>query len=617
MNQAQQQAVLHKNGPMLVLAGPGSGKTLVITERTKHLIEEENIPEEQILVITFTKAAANEMKERFLAKRKTSRTGVNFGTFHAIFFTILKHAYRFNASNIVREDIRHQYMKEIIHQNELEYEDEKEFIGDLFSEISLVKGSQMELSNYYSIHCADEVFRDIYTEYNRKLRKANLIEFDDMLVLCYQLFLERKDILSMWQNKFQYILIDEFQDINKVQYDIVCMLALPRNNLFIVGDDDQSIYRFRGAKPEIMLNFPIDFPDCKKIYLDMNYRSTTNILSASNRLVMHNANRFEKTAIAVKEAGVGITILHFTTLSEENQMLAQEILRLYKEGTALSDIAILIRTNMGSGALLHKLMEYNIPFQMRDNLPNLFDHWIATDIITYIRISMGRTERSLYLQIINRPKRYISRECFDTPEVDFEAVKDYYEDKNWMLQRLDQMEYDLAILGSMSPYAAVNYIRRGIGYEDYLKEYASFRKIKAEELLDILDELQESARGFKTYADWFIHMEEYKEELKRQALDNKADKSDRVMIATMHSSKGLEFQIVFIVDANEGITPHKKAVLAEDLEEERRLFYVAMTRAKENLYILSAKERYNKVMQWSRFIDEINEVKGKEEGCSK
>jgi DNA helicase-2/ATP-dependent DNA helicase PcrA len=617
MNQAQQQAVLHKNGPMLVLAGPGSGKTLVITERTKYLIEEENIPEEQILVITFTKAAANEMKERFLAKRKASRTGVNFGTFHAIFFTILKHAYRFNATNIVREDIRHQYMKEIIHQMELEYEDEKEFIGDLFSEISLVKGSQMELSNYYSIHCADEVFRDIYTEYNQKLRKANLIDFDDMLILCYQLFLERKDILSMWQNKFRYILIDEFQDINKVQYDIVRMLALPRNNLFIVGDDDQSIYRFRGAKPEIMLNFPMDFPDCKKIYLDMNYRSTTNILNASNRLVMHNANRFEKTSIAVKEAGVGITILHFTTLSEENQMLAQEILRLYKEGTALSDMAILIRTNMGSGALLHKLMEYNIPFQMRDNLPNLFDHWIATDIITYIRISMGRTERSLYLQIINRPKRYISRECFDTPEVDFEAVKDYYEDKNWMLERLDQLEYDLAILGSMSPYAAVNYIRRGIGYEDYLKEYAGFRKIKVEELLDILDELQESARGFKSYDEWFTHMEEYKEELKRQAIDNKANKADRVMIATMHSSKGLEFQIVFIVDANEGITPHKKAVLAEDLEEERRLFYVAMTRAKENLYILSAKERYNKVMQWSRFIDEINEVKGKEEGCSK
>jgi DNA helicase-2/ATP-dependent DNA helicase PcrA len=245
---------------------------------------------------------------------------------------------------------------------------------------------------------------------------------------------------------------------------------------------------------------------------------------------------------------------------------------------------------------------------MRDSLPNLFDHWIAADIITYIKIAMGRTERSLYLQIINRPKRYISRECFDSPEVDFEAIKDYYEDKNWMLERLDQLEYDLSILGTMSPYAAVNYIRRGVGYEDYLKEYADIRKIKVDELLDILDELQESARDYKTFADWFAHMEEYKEELKRQSVEAKNNKTDSITIATMHSSKGLEFQVVFIVDANEGITPHKKAALAEDVEEERRLFYVAMTRAKENLYILSAKERYNKVMPYSRFIDEIKGI---------
>jgi DNA helicase-2/ATP-dependent DNA helicase PcrA len=608
MNQAQQQAVLHKDGPMLVLAGPGSGKTLVITERTKHLIEEEHIPEDKILVITFTKAAANEMKERFLVKRNSNRTGVNFGTFHAVFFTILKHAYHFNASNIVREDIRHQYLKEIIHRMELEYEDEKEFISDLFSEISLVKGSQMELANYYSIHCSDEVFRTIYTEYNRKLKNANLIDFDDMLLLCHQLFTERKDILAMWQKKFEYILIDEFQDINKVQYDIVRMLAHPRNNLFIVGDDDQSIYRFRGAKPEIMLNFPTDFPECKKIFLDKNYRSTANILDASNRLIFRNKNRFEKVASACKEAGKEIVLQHYETLSLQNQMLAQEILKLNKEGTALSDMAILVRTSMGSGSMLHKLMEYNISFQMKDSLPNLFDHWIATDIITYIKIAMGHTERSLYLQIINRPKRYISRDCFDRPEVDLEDLKDYYEDKNWMLERLDQLEYDLTILGTMSPYAAVNYIRRGVGYEDYLKEYADIRRIKAEELFDTLDELQESARDHKTFADWFAHMEEYKEELKRQSLEVKNNKTDSITIATMHSSKGLEFQVVFIIDANEGITPHKKAVLEEDVEEERRLFYVAMTRAKENLYILSSKERYNKVMPYSRFVDEIKGI---------
>jgi DNA helicase-2/ATP-dependent DNA helicase PcrA len=609
MNQAQQQAVLHLDGPMLVLAGPGSGKTLVITERTLNLIEKSHIPEDQILVITFTKAAANEMKERFLTRRNTIRTGVNFGTFHAVFFTILKHAYHFSAANIAREEARYQYMKDIIHRLELEYEDEKEFMSDLLSEISLVKGSRIELPNYYSIHCPDETFRMIYSEYNRKLSNSNLIDFDDMLLLCHRLLSEREDILSLWQNKFRYILIDEFQDINLVQYEIVKMLARPRNNLFIVGDDDQSIYRFRGAKPEIMLNFPVDYPDCSKIFLDKNYRSTPEILNAANRLIGHNQNRFSKKAAAVRENGNEVIVKDFQTLAEENQMLAEEILRHNREGIPLAKMAILVRTNMGSGSLLHKLMEYNIPFRMKDSLPNLFDHWIATDIITYIKIAKGRSERGLYLQIINRPKRYISRECFDTPDVDFEALRDYYEDKNWMLERLDQLEYDLSILGNMGPYAAVNYIRRGIGYEDYLKEYADQRKMKVEELIDILDELQESAREFKNCEEWFSYMEEYKEELKKQAVDHKNDKSDSITIATMHSSKGLEFEIVYIVDANEGITPHKKAVLTEDLEEERRLFYVAMTRAKKSLYIFSAKERYNKTMQRSRFIDELLDIK--------
>ncbi len=617
MNEAQQRAVHHKDGPMLVLAGPGSGKTLVITERTRWLTGEEKIPEDQILVITFTKAAAGEMKERFLAQQGGKRTGVSFGTFHAVFFTILKHAYRFTAANIVREEVKLQYMKDIIHRMEKEagasweFEDEKELIADLFSEISLVKGSRINLESYYSISCPDEVFRLIYREYGKRLRRANLIDFDDMLLMCYELLTQRKDILALWQNKFRYILVDEFQDINLVQYEIVKLLAAPQNNIFIVGDDDQSIYRFRGAKPEIMLGFPTDYPGSKKILLDTNYRSASSILRASNCLIGHNENRFEKSAKAMKEAGEEPVIRHFPTLSEENKAVAEELLSLNKKGIPLSKMAVLVRTTLGAGSLVHKLMEYNIPFRMRDNLPNVFDHWITRDILCYIQIALGKSDRGLFLQIINRPKRYISRDCFDTPMVDLELVKDYYEDKNWVLERLDQLEYDLALLSGMKPYAAVNYIRKAIGYEDYLKEYAELRRIKAGELVDILDEVQESAKEFKTFEEWFSYMEDYKEELKKQAQDNREQKKDSVMLATMHSSKGLEFEAVFIVDANEGITPHKKAVLPADLEEERRLFYVAMTRAKSLLYIFSARERYNKTVQWSRFIDEIRGTEAK------
>lgn len=606
LNQAQKEAVIHKDGPMLVLAGPGSGKTLVITERTKHLIQKYNIPEESILVITFTRAAAGEMKERFLRLVGHSNTKVSFGTFHSIFFTILRHAYSLSPDNIIREKERLACIKDIVFSMKLEYEDEKEYMSELLSEISMVKGNKIELSTYYSLSCGDEVFRDIYQEYNKRIRGAGKIDFDDMLLLCYELLSERPDILKLWQNKFRYILVDEFQDINILQYDIVKMLAAPSNNLFIVGDDDQSIYRFRGAKPEIMLNFPSDYPDSKRILLNINYRSNKHIINLASHLISHNKARYAKKLKAYIEGGNQVIIGEFDTMTVQNKSLVEEILRLHEMNRPLSEMAILVRTNLGAGAILHKLMEYNIPFIAGDNLPNIYDHWITQDIISYIRIALGETSRGLYLKIINRPTRYISRECFDNPEVNLQDILDYYEDKEWMLNRINQLDYDLAMLSKMTPYAGIQYIRRGIGYEDFLKEYADLRKMKHEELLDVVDELQESARGFNSYSDWFKHMEEYKEELKRQMHNNRNNKCDGIHIITMHSSKGLEFQTVFLVDVNEGITPHKKAVLPESIEEERRLFYVAMTRAKELLYIFCSKERYSKAMQPSRFIAEIS-----------
>ncbi len=606
LNHAQKKAIQHKDGPMLVLAGPGSGKTLVITERTKYLISQHQIPEEAILVITFTRAAAGEMKERFLSLVGSRSTGVSFGTFHSIFFTILRHAYSLRPENIIKEKERLATIKDIVHNMGLEYEDEKEYISELLSEISMVKGNRIELSTYYSLSCGDEVFRRIYEEYNKRLRRANRIDFDDMLLLCYELFSERPDILKLWQNKFSYILVDEFQDINILQYDIVRMLADPADNLFIVGDDDQSIYRFRGAKPEIMLNFPKDYPDSKRILLDTNYRSCKHITDLAGRLISHNKARYEKELIAYNKAGSEVVIGDFETVADQNKSLVEEILKLTDMKRPLSEMAILVRTNLGAGPILHKLMEYNIPFIAGDNLPNIYDHWITQDLISYIRIATGETSRGLFLRIINRPTRYISRECFDKPEVDMQDIHDYYEDKDWMVNRINQLEYDLAMLSKMTPFAGIQYIRRGIGYEDFLKEYADLRKMRFEELLDVVDELHESSRGFSSYTEWFKHMEDYKEELKRQAHNSRSNNCEGIYIITMHSSKGLEFSTVFLVDVNEGITPHKKAVLPESIEEERRLFYVAMTRAKELLYIFSTKQRYDKEMLPSRFIAELS-----------
>lgn len=599
-SKAQTQAIMHKDGPMMVLAGPGSGKTTVITHRVQYLTKEYGIDPGDILVITFTRAAAEEMRERYEALTGGG-SRVTFGTFHSIFFRILKLAYRYTADNIVREDQQMQFVRELAQAGGLEPEDENEFAASILSEISSVKGERIALEHYYSKNCPDAVFRQLYAGYEEKMRRAGLIDFDDMMVLCLELFTERKDILSAWQRRYRYILIDEFQDINRLQYEIVRMLAKPEDNLFIVGDDDQSIYRFRGAKPEIMLGFERDYPGAGRILLDVNYRSTEEIVAPALRLIGENQKRFSKAIHTTGRHGKNVITKLWQDPGEENLAIAREIQLYLQSGVRPGDIAVLYRTNAGPRFLMEKLMEYNLPFRTRDTVPNLYEHWISRNILTYIRIAMGSRAREDILQVINRPKRYISRDAMPDETVSFEKMKAFYAEKDWIAERIESLEGDLRAIARMSPLAAVNYIRQGMGYDEYLIEYAAFRRMRPEELLETADELKESAAGFKTFDEWFAHIEAYKEELLRQAAQRRTE-TDAITLATMHSAKGLEFPIVYILDANEGITPHSRAMLDEDMEEERRLFYVAMTRAKTRLHVYAVRERYHKKAEVSRFV---------------
>lgn len=599
-SKAQTQAIMHKDGPMMVLAGPGSGKTTVITHRVQYLTKEYGIDPGDILVITFTRAAAEEMRERYEALTGGG-SRVTFGTFHSIFFRILKLAYRYTADNIVREEQQMQFVRELAQAGGLEPEDENEFAASILSEISSVKGERIALEHYYSKNCPDTVFRQLYAGYEEKMRRAGLIDFDDMMVLCLELFTERKDILSAWQRRYRYILIDEFQDINRLQYEIVRMLAKPEDNLFIVGDDDQSIYRFRGAKPEIMLGFERDYPGAGRILLNVNYRSTEEIVAPALRLIGENQKRFSKAIHTTGRHGKNVITKLWQDPGEENLAIAREIQLYLQSGVRPGDIAVLYRTNAGPRFLMEKLMEYNLPFRTRDTVPNLYEHWISRNILTYIRIAMGSRVREDILQVINRPKRYISRDAMPDETVSFEKMKAFYAEKDWIAERIESLEGDLRAIARMSPLAAVNYIRQGMGYDEYLIEYAAFRRMRPEELLETADELKESAAGFKTFDEWFAHIEAYKEELLRQAAQRRTE-TDAITLATMHSAKGLEFPIVYILDANEGITPHSRAMLDEDMEEERRLFYVAMTRAKTRLHVYAVRERYHKKAEVSRFV---------------
>ena len=599
-SKAQTQAIMHKDGPMMVLAGPGSGKTTVITHRVQYLTKEYGIDPGDILVITFTRAAAEEMRERYEALTGGG-SRVTFGTFHSIFFRILKLAYRYTADNIVREEQQMQFVRELAQAGGLEPEDENEFAASILSEISSVKGERIALEHYYSKNCPDADFRQLYAGYEEKMRRAGLIDFDDMMVLCLELFTERKDILSAWQRRYRYILIDEFQDINRLQYEIVRMLAKPEDNLFIVGDDDQSIYRFRGAKPEIMLGFERDYPGAGRILLDVNYRSTEEIVAPALRLIGENQKRFSKAIHTTGRHGKNVITKLWQDPGEENLAIAREIQLYLQSGVRPGDIAVLYRTNAGPRFLMEKLMEYNLPFRTRDTVPNLYEHWISRNILTYIRIAMGSRAREDILQVINRPKRYISRDAMPDETVSFEKMKAFYAEKDWIAERIENLEGDLRAIARMSPLAAVNYIRQGMGYDEYLIEYAAFRRMRPEELLETVDELKESAAGFKTFDEWFAHIDAYKEELLRQAVQRRTE-TDAITLATMHSAKGLEFPIVYILDANEGITPHSRAMLDEDMEEERRLFYVAMTRAKTRLHVYAVRERYHKKAEVSRFV---------------
>ena len=645
-NQAQMTALEHRDGPMMVLAGPGSGKTTVITHRIKRLLE-AGVDPSGILVITFTKAAATEMKERFLRlareedeKRKQaeqraggSRTGaekpffgtadpglrrreacgtsleaagsrVSFGTFHSVFYHILKWAYRFPAGNVISGEEKRQYFKKFLDESEMEVEDEAEFISSIINEISYVKGERLDLKYYYSQNCPEEWFKKLYDGYDEMLKTTGKIDFDDMLVMCHELFTERKDILASWQKKFKYILVDEFQDINLLQYQVVRMLALPENNLFIVGDDDQSIYRFRGAKPEIMLGFEKDFPGTKRVLLGTNYRSTKEIVETSLKLIGHNKVRFEKKLEPFRGSGRPVDFRVFDNPGQEMDTVAQSIRAYHDAGYMWNEIAVLFRTGANSGLMAERLMGYNIPFQLRDVIPNLYSHWIAKDLFAYMEIAAGSRKRSDFYRIMNRPNRYFSRDAFDTPTVSFDRLKSFYQDRDWMEDRICDLEADLRTMSRLKPVAAVNYIRKVIGYDDYLRSYAEFRRMKPEELFETADKLAESAAEFETFEAWKEHAVRYEEELKKQNLEETREAKDRVTLSTMHSAKGLEYPVVFVVDVNEGIVPHHKAGLPADIEEERRLFYVALTRAKDRLHVAAVRERYHRKTDVSRFIGE-------------
>lgn len=607
LNHAQTEAVAHNKGPCMVLAGPGSGKTLTIAKRIEYLIMKHKVRPEEILVITFTKYAAWEMKNRTRSICGPSSYAVTFGTFHGIYYGILKWAYRLNQSNLLSDEEKYRILREILPgidwDQEPEADEEKDYLQELAIEIGNVKNNCMDIEEYEPVKYTTEKFRKLYRTYEETKKKYRKIDFEDMLIQCRDLFMKRPDILKKWQEKFQYILVDEFQDVNQAQYDVVRMLAAPQDNLFVVGDDDQSVYGFRGAKPGIMKEFMKDYPKARQILLDVNYRSSGYIVKGALRVIGNNKIRFEKKIEAFRKPDETVHVQEVKDPVQEAEYVLEKIREYREKGVSYTEMAVLYRTNVDARAMSELMTEYQIPFVMKEHLNNIYEHFIALDMISYLRLSQGEYDRKYFLQIANRPNRYLTRESMKTGNVSYESLRRYYRDKDWMVDRIDQLEWDMKMICDKTPYAAIQYIRKRMGYDEFLKEYAAYRKISSEDLFAVLEEIWQNSKGYGTIKEWFEHIESYGKMLKEQ--NKKNGEKEGVNLMTMHAAKGLEFDTVFVIEANEGSCPYKKATANEEIEEERRLFYVAMTRAKRKLVISYVKEKNGKDLLPSRFVSEL------------
>ena len=604
LNTAQQKAVCHETGPMLVLAGPGSGKTTVLLCRISRLLERGLAKPQEILALTFSKAAAEEMKSRF--ENLNGASGVSFGTFHSIFFRILRSRYGWNVEQIFQEEERRNILRNSIEAEKWDIPDLEEYISQFFSQLSLMNSELEQPNRFTPTGMPVEEFRKLYRAYEGYKERHEKLDFDDMLTQCYQLLREDAAVREYWQRKYKFILVDEFQDVNQAQFACLQILAEKHQNLFVVGDVDQSIYAFRGARPDFLLRFPTLYPAAKKVTLNTNYRSTERIVNLAERVIGNNEVRFVKNMKGIGEAGDKVTFFLAEDAAKEAAHIAEKIGRLLDEGMPLTEIAVIYRTNLQGGAFARELYKRGIPYDLRDNSGNVYEHWVAKDLLAYLLLAENEESDSALRRILNKPKRYIGKDLLAEAEtMPYTLLRSFFvcpSLKGWQEENLENLRIDLNQIRKRTPYDALKYIRKVIGYDEYLEEFAAYRRTSAQVLQEIADEIMETAKDCADVRSFREQLERLSLQMKEQSR-KKGQKRNGVALMTMHGAKGLEFRAVFLPSLVEGIVPHEKGM--DTVAEERRLFYVAMTRASEKLCLSAILQRYEKERKPSRFLAEM------------
>lgn len=632
LNKNQKMAVEHLDGPCLVLAGPGSGKTRVIAHRIIHMIENCNVAPRRILAISFTKASSIDMKKRTMSLSNNEQIKkVNFGTFHSSFFRILRRYSGVKLEDLISEVDRFKLIKSILkHLKISNYSDDD--VSDVLSEISLVKNEMMKSSDFESQTFSQSEFQDIFRLYEKAKNTANKIDFDDMLILTYILLKKSPEVLNIVRQVYKYILIDEFQDINRVQFEVIKLIAEPSNNVFAVGDEDQSIYGFRGARPDFMMDFEKYFESAKCIVLDVNYRSKKNIVQLSQNLIKNNKNRHEKNINSNRSESGEIRYIYPKDTDDEANIIAKEIKSLVesenikeekkssnneKKIFEYSDFAVTYRTNRQARAFVDVFMDNRIPFVLKDSARSIYDHWVSQDIISYLRIAANIGNNEDWSRIINKPFRYISKSAVSSAlksDDFFQSLMDNSDIKDFQKKNLEELYDDLQYVRSLAPEYGISYIRSTLDYDRYILEYCHERKIKAKQIVEILDELETSAKSYKSIFDYFKHIDNVREEIKKRT-DKKTTSMDNietegVVLTTMHSAKGLEFKNVYVAGVNDSVIPFIPSDEEKpkdcNYEEERRLLYVGITRAKDNIVISAPSKRFGKSIAESRFLKELD-----------
>lgn len=614
LNERQREAVLYNDGPLLIIAGAGAGKTKTLTTKIAYLIEKENVAPENILAITFTNKAAKEMKDRLFKTIGQTAKYLQVSTFHSFGLKLLRENYDalgYDKNFVIMDsDDSLTVVKKII--KDMGYDPKIYNPRAIRNKISSCKNEMTSPEAYerYAASDFEKVVQEVYAKYEKKLQRNNSVDFDDLLLLPIELFKKNPDILNKYQDLYQYILIDEYQDTNEAQYILTKMLSAKNRKITCVGDDSQSIYSFRGANYKNILNFEKDYKDAKTILLEQNYRSTSNILDAANQVIKNNKMRKDKNLWTSR--GIGEKIKYYRAYNERDE--AQYVIRKIKELTnrnvEYKDIAVLYRTNAQSRVLEEEMLKENLPYRVIGSF-YFYSRKEIKDLIAYLRLIHNSKDNVSLLRVINTPKRGIGLKTIEnlTIQADAMGVSIYeaissgkeLEFKN-IIEKLKEMSKDLTL---------TELIDKVLDASGMKKELEDEKTLEAEVRLENLEEFKSITKTFEE-REGLISLEDFLLEISLISdVEEYKDDPNRISLMTVHSVKGLEFDHVFVVGMEEGIFPHINSLMDNsELEEERRLCYVAITRAKDDLHLVNARRRTlfgkEQINPVSRFLGEIN-----------